>query len=316
MIPIFFVHIPKTAGTSFRKATENCFGSDQVLYDYLPSSAETSALVHKAVYEEQDLFSFYHTLCREDVSFLSGHVHANKYVHLFGVSRTVTFVRDPVQRVVSEYQHFVRHNSYEGDLPSFYRKPQFINRQSKMLQGVPLEAIGLLGLNAAYDKSLAMFNQRYALDVQSVDMNMGRTDKADNYALPDDQLDEINTLNEEDIRLYKHAARLFEQRQALFDSGKRYVHGAIQQVSAKSISGWAWHADDSAAPVVLDIYVAGKKIDTVESKDLRPGLLRLGLPRSGYVGFHVNFAKPLPTGSVIDVFVPETGQLLGKKRIQ
>lgn len=315
MSPIFFVHIPKTAGTSFRKAAEQLFGSERVLYDYSPSAAETSSLVQQCVYEEKDLLRFYQTLCSNRVSFLSGHVNAIKFVYLFSVSQTVTFVRDPVQRMVSEYQHFVRHHGYEGDLPSFYRKPHFVNRQSKILQNVPLEAMGLVGLNEAYEDSLAMFNQRYGLNVQSVDMNMGRPDKATSYELPKEQLEELTALNEQDIRLYRKAVHLFEQRKALFDNGKGYVHGAVQQMSEKSISGWAWHAQ-SDMPVALSILVDGKQVATVESKDLRPAFLRLGLPRSGYVGFHYNFVTPLAKRSVVEVVVDDTRQLVGKKRVQ
>lgn len=315
MSPIFFVHIPKTAGTSFRKAAERFFSSERVLYDYSPSEKETSSLVCQWVYKKRDLLRFYQELCSKNASFFSGHVNANKYVYLFGVGQTVTFVRDPVQRIVSEYQHFVRHHSYQGDLPSFYRKPQFVNRQSKMLQGVPLEAIGLVGLNESYEDSLAIFNQRYGLNVHSVDMNMGRESKTTSYELPKEQLEELMALNEQDIRLYRRAVYLFEQRKALFDDDKGYVHGAAQQMSEKSISGWAWHAESDVS-VSLDVLVNGKQAATLESKDLRPAFLRLGLPRSGYVGFHYNFEAPLAKGSVVEVVVPETGQLLSKRRIQ
>ncbi|MGM0831824.1 sulfotransferase family protein [Halomonas qinghailakensis] len=315
MSPIFFVHIPKTAGTSFRKAAEQFFSSERVFYDYSPTEKETSSLVCQWIYKERDFLSFYQELCNKNASFLSGHVNASKYVYLFGACQTVTFVRDPVQRIVSEYQHFVRHHGYEGDLPSFYRKPQFINRQSKILQGVPLEAIGFLGLNEAYEDSLAILNQRYNFDIQSIDMNMGRTDKTTNYELPKEQLEELNYLNQQDIRLYRMAVRLFEQRRALFNEGKSYVHGAIHQLSDKSTSGWAWHAKNDS-PVKVSVLINGKKIATLSSKDLRPAFLRLGLPRSGYVGFHYNFEAPLIKGSVVEVVVPETGQLLGKRRVQ
>lgn len=315
MLPIFFVHIPKTAGTSFRKAAESFLGGRNVLYDYSPSSDETSELVYRWVYEEKDLLGFYQQLCNGRVSFLSGHVNANKFVYLFGVNQTVTFVRDPVQRVVSEYQHFVRHHGYEGSLPSFYRKPQFVNRQSKMLQGVPLEAIGLLGLNEAYEDSLAIFNQRYDLNIRSVDMNMGRADKITSYKLPKEQLEELTRLNEQDIRLYRKAVHLFEQRKMLFGDGKGYVHGAVQQMSDKSVSGWAWHAE-SDRPVALDILVNSSYVAMLESKDLRPAFLRLGLPRLGYVGFHYDFETPLAKGSVVEVVVSGTGQVLDKRSIQ
>jgi len=310
MLSLFFVHIPKTAGTSFRKACESYFGTAYSVYDYSPSSSETSPLVIESIYQNQDLLFFFEAVKKNKINFLSGHINAGKYIHLFDACKTLTFLRDPVQRVVSEYYHFVRHNNYQGDLPSFYRKPQFINRQSKMLHSVPIESLGFVGLTERYEQGLAILNQAYGTNIQSVSMNMGRKDKTAEYELPEEQLSEIRSLNEDDLQLYDHAKRLFLEREALFKQGKPYVHGAIQQQSNKSISGWAWWQgnDDS---VELAIEVDGETVATVYAKDLRPGLLRLGLPRRGYVGFHHNFAEPLSEDAVVTVRVAKTGQCIG-----
>ena len=307
---IFFVHVPKTAGTSFRKAVEDLYGSNGVAYDYSLSSSETSDIVCDYVYRQHDMLLFKEVLLRQSIRFLSGHVNAGKYIHLLEASNTLTFLRDPVQRIVSEYYHFVRHNNYQGDLPSFYRKPQFINRQSKMLHSVPIESLGFVGLTERYEQGLAILNHAYGTNIQSVSMNMGRKDKTAEYELPEEQLNEIRSLNEDDLQLYDHAKRLFLEREALFKQGRPYVHGAIQQQSNKSISGWAWWQgnDDS---VELAIEVNGEAIDTVYAKDLRPGLLRLGLPRRGYVGFHHNFAEPLSEDAIVTVRVAKTGQRIG-----
>lgn len=310
MLSLFFVHVPKTAGTSFRKACENHFGSANSVYDYSPSSSETSPLVFESIYQNQDLLFFLDAMKKNKINFLSGHVNAGKYIHLFEARNTLTFLRDPVQRIVSEYYHFVRHNNYQGDLPSFYCKPQFVNRQSKMLHGVPIESLGFVGLTERYEQGLAILNHAYGTDIQSVAMNMGRKDKAAEYALPEEQLSEIRSLNEEDIQLYDRAKRLFLEREALFEQAKPYVHGAIQQQSTKSISGWAWwQQGDDAVELAID--VDGKTVGSVYTKDLRPGLLRLGLPRRGYVGFHHNFAEPLANDAVVTVRVAETGQRIG-----
>lgn len=91
MSSIFFVHVPKTAGTSFRKSAESYFGEGAVLYDYSAQSEETSPLVNSHVYQQPDLFEFYHAQKSNRFAFLSGHVNAGKYMHLFGACHTVTF---------------------------------------------------------------------------------------------------------------------------------------------------------------------------------------------------------------------------------
>lgn len=314
MSPIYFVHIPKTAGTSFRKAAEEYYSTPKVVYDYSPGSEETSSLILKWVYEEVDWLGCYHALELAKIDFMSGHVHARKYIHLFGIAQTVTFLRDPVQRVVSEYYHFVRHNGYQGDLASFYRKPQFINRQTKMFQNVPLEGIGFLGLTEEYEASLAMLNKRYGVAIPSVAMNMGRKDTYNCYELPDYQLEEIRMLNQDDVKFYRKAANLFKQRQDLFKENMPYVHGKMQPLTGKVLSGWAWYANSEAA-VKVNILVNGKLVDTVEAKDLRQAQLSLAPPRHGYVGFQYSFAKPPVKGTKIQVVVEKTGQVLSHRRI-
>lgn len=314
MAPIFFVHIPKTAGTSFRKAAEEYYSPANVVYDYSPGSEETSPLILEWIHEKSDWLGCHHAFEQSNIAFLSGHVHAKKYVHLFGISQTVTFLREPVQRIVSEYNHFVRHHGYQGDLVSFYRKPQFINRQTKMLQKVPLEAIGFLGLTEEYDASLTMLNHRYGMEIPSIAMNMGREDTHKGYELPEAQLEEIRTLNQDDIRVYRRAVKLFKQRKALFEAGKPYVHGKIQPLTGKVLSGWAWYAGNDAA-VKVSIFVNGRLLDTLEAKELMPAQLSLAPPRHGYMGFQYSFANPPANGTNIQVVAVETGQVLGQKRV-
>jgi sulfotransferase famil protein len=311
MLPIFFVHIPKTAGTSFRKSAESYFGSEKVVYDYSPNSAETSELVSVFMYENKDSLGFCKLFQEQAKEFLSGHVHAVKYVHLFGVNRTVTFLRDPVQRIMSEYNHFVRNYGYEDDFPSFYRKPQFINRLSKILNRVPLESFGVLGMTEDYDSSLAMLNDRYATEIEYSAMNMAREDKSKNYDIPKNELDELHELNQDDLKLYEHGVSLFNQRKQLFKDGLTFVHGIIQGVNNKSVQGWAWYANDTT-PVEIDIFINGGKAGTVQSKDLRPRLLQFSPPRNGYVGFQLVFSDPIVAGTMISAVVAKTGQVIGE----
>lgn len=312
---LFFVHIPKTAGTSFRKAVEEFYGFDSVCYDYNQDSVETSSIVKEEVYRNKDIYGFFEKFAASSYRFLSGHVSAGKYTPLFGSNKTVTFLRDPLQRVRSEYEHFVRHNKYDGDFASFYRKPQFINRMSKIIGAVPLESIGVVGLTEKYSESLDLINNRYEIGIPNLELNVGRERKNTPYHFDNEEYNELKSLNKEDINLYESAVKLFGQRLEMRQKGVRYAHGAMQQVSVKSTRGWCWW-ERSELPVEIDVYADNQKVGSCLAGDLRPGLLRLGIPRKGYVGFHFAFTKDLPIGTSIRCEVHETGQVLGESQVQ
>lgn len=311
---IFFVHIPKTAGTSFRKSVESYFSVEKVLYDYSDKSSETSPLVANIIYQDCDYFSLKQNLVENDIRFLSGHISINKYVHVFGVRDVVTFLRDPIQRLISEYFHFVRYYGYKKSFKDFYRTGQFVNRQVKMLSSVPLESIGFIGLTECYDLSINQINHKYSTDFKVSQLNTGRYDMGEKYSVSDDDILEIKELNKDDLMLYSKVVEIFNERSKLFKKGLSYVHGTIQQCSSKSITGWAWWSD-SESSVDVKIFVNDKFIATVSSVKLKPGLLRLSPPRLGYVGFHYDFSETLNANDVVRCEVVGTGQLIGKVTI-
>jgi hypothetical protein len=312
--PLFFIHIPKTAGTSFRKAAQEFLGQDTAFYDYGAENSETSDVIENWVYQKKDFYLLKNALTDIGAQFLSGHVPAAKYMKLLGTRQSVTFLRDPLQRVVSEYHHFVRHNNYKGDFSSFFRKPQFINRQSKMLQGVPINALGFLGLTEEYESSLEQINSAYGLSLESQVLNQGRESRDEVYELPEEQLQELQQLNQQDLALYQRVVELYQQRYELFLQEKPYVHGVVQQLSDKDISGWAWYTQADQA-VTVDILVDGKSVGVAQARDLRPGLLRFSPPRLGYVGFRFDFKNTLSVGAEVSVIVTDTGQILGVQKV-
>ena len=312
--PLFFIHVPKTAGTSFRKGLEQALGNAALCYDYAEDAPETSDLVRQYLYRQQDPFRFSEAFEASDARVIAGHVPANKYIDLIGTRRTLTFLRDPVQRVISEYWHFVRHQGWQDSLEAFYRKPRFINRQSKMLQGVPLEALGFIGLTERYAQSLEQLNRCFGLTVENLALNSAPDKQAPAYELHSPQLEEVRRLNRQDIALYEQALQLFEQREAMCRKGLAYAHGAIQQAGVRRVSGWGWWAGASDEPLTVRVSRNNQPVGEARATLLRPALLRWGLPRSGYVGFHLEYqAQP---GDMVCCEVADTGQRLGQVTVQ
>jgi len=95
-----FVHVPKTAGTSFRTAMEDSFGLEAMAFDYGPDSPKTSPLVRDLVYREDNPERLWSELQAGGVRILSGHVRAERYVRYCDPENIMVFLRDPIQRLV------------------------------------------------------------------------------------------------------------------------------------------------------------------------------------------------------------------------
>ncbi len=306
--PYIFVHIPKTAGTSFRLAADRYFGNSRVCRDYGPKSPETSEIVKHWITGAQDKWNFKKAFEKSGYQFLTGHFHAAAYAPLFGTCRMVTFVREPLQRLVSEYNHMVRNYGYKKSFEEFYRSPHNINRQQRILGQLPWAAIGFIGLTERYEQSLSLLNQKYGLDIPNCRENLGRDGLGELYEIPADHEDELCRLNADDIALYKAIGTLFDWRLRLAETRQDFVAGTLMHADKGRLFGWAL-AENGDEPVVIQAWVNGEIIGETTAIGHRPGLCGMGIGRCGYVGFSFDISK-LKAGDRVECVVAATGQPL------
>jgi len=306
--PLVFVHIPKTAGTSFRQSLEEMFGYESICMDYGTDYEGTSPCVLDW-YQSRDFYALYEAFSREGFSFLSGHFSASKYVNLFPAQSMVTFLRDPVKRVLSEFSHFKRVNGYKGSLEDFYLNNRNKNRQTKMLDNIPRQVLGLVGITERYEESLALLAHRFGLDLPHIRKNTDPNKVADRLGITEEQKRQIELHNLEDIALYKGAVQELEVQIDLMRENQPYTFAHFQRVHEnKRLNGWAFQRGQEA-PVELKFSFGGKDEHNVLAKGYRSDMHRFGCPRKGHVGFSIELPQ-MGEQEEIQCSVVETGQLI------
>ncbi|NCC83757.1 MAG: hypothetical protein EOM03_06480 [Clostridia bacterium] len=308
--PFFFIHIPKTAGTSFRMAALHCFGEAALCQDYGPTSPETSPLALAKAYEDQDLFGLQQALEESSCRFFGGHVALTRYASLFQAMRFVSFVREPVAQLCSHFAHYVRLHGYTDTLEAFLANPhRGAGLQSRMLSGLPLEAMGFVGVTERYEDSLRVFNACYDCDFLPEKHNLNPEKNGSAYEISKELLAKFDQLMAQDLALYSRANTLLDARLHALATGQPFVHGALSSVTKTGVSGFAFFQDDTR-PVHVEILVNDTPVHTTKAVTNRPGLRAFNVPRNGFVGFDFKASPLLVPGDRITAQVLDTGQQL------
>jgi len=311
MTTLFFVHVPKTAGTSFREAAIEQFGRNSVVQDYGSDSPSTSKLIQQYVYKKSDHWRLYQRLNEVNAPLVCGHVGAKKFMPGIGIRNTIIFFRDPVQRIYSEYQHFLRNQGYKGSFRDFYTQPNKCNVQSKKVGGVPLRAFGVIGLTERYNETLNIINRCYGLNFRELVKNAGREILSRAREMSGEERSELLRLNSKDVELYENACELFDERVAMYQQRWRYAHASLSLVYPKKVTGWAWWEGSDDTPVEVGIRVNGEEQARTSAQLFRHRLSQYSPPRDGHIGFSARInAKP---GDRVDCVVLETGQVFPAK---
>lgn len=126
--------MPKTAGTTFKSILSKNYSDEEILDVY------ESFQNHKEVVERLKNIQL------DDVEWLNCHLSfgIHKYVEI--PSTYITFLRDPVDRIISEYFFILRHANHhlhnkvkKMNLLEFQGEQVNMNKQCKIISGKPLE---------------------------------------------------------------------------------------------------------------------------------------------------------------------------------
>ncbi len=309
---LFFVHIPKTAGSSFRGA----FEKSAITYkDYGNNSKSTTKEVQEIVYDKKDFYALKSKINQHQTVWLTGHVPLAKYVNFVPVTNTISFVRKPLEQVLSHYNHYIKHHGFKGDLNAFLDKSFAKNLQSKFLDFMPLSLIGCLGITEYYDDSLLLINAQFGLNLPIIKVNVNKTKIFTADFLDAELNDKFVKNNQRDIAMYEEAKFLHLQRVKLSQEKKPWTYASAAINQHKVLHGCAF-LHKSGQAVSLVVHVNDQYFKTIIANAFYGILMKVNFPRDRYIGFSVPLPKDITSEDVIDVYVEDTGQKLNFKPLK
>lgn len=217
-LELISLHIPKTAGTSFRNTLCEVYGTDEVVrLDIELESGVTK--IREQIYTSRQLPS--------ETKVIHGHFSLNLLENRFSLDPDIpriTWLRDPVARVISNYYYLSKRLAEELEeekkglnilrkmqrsLEEYARFEPNRNRMSKFLAGKELEDFFFVGIVEHYEADLQTLSKRLAWEKQPVFHYNATGNGKPNVS--EDVQELIGSLNQEDVAIYKRAIQLRSQ---------------------------------------------------------------------------------------------------------
>jgi|SRR6185369_7759664 len=216
------IHIPKTAGTSFGTLLQQRLGErlmmdygDWVGWETQESLARRAERVVNMRSRREEL------LLNHDA--IHGHFIADKYLNLFPNVDYITFVRDPYQQAISNYDYIIRNPQIDHPgvqfvhqeklgLVDFIRWNMRRNIQSLFLGSLPVEALAMIGITEQFTRSLALFNKMFGWElVDTVVANTNPVRRNEMYEISQDVREAVDEYCDQDIELYRVSQEIYSR---------------------------------------------------------------------------------------------------------
>jgi len=203
------IHIPKTAGLSFREVLFANYGHNKVLAkNQMGMEAEGKTITG---------------LYRKRHKVIHGHLPYPLVQQLNGPqTKVVTWLREPVSRVVSNYYYNIHHeypkrlqeypNFRKPTLEEFVERPLRRNVMAHYLEGFSLESLYFFGFQESFANDLSVLEAQLGWQlsdrVLNIRINDNRKAKSKYPAIPESLRKRIRSLNSKDVELYERAKEL------------------------------------------------------------------------------------------------------------
>ncbi|HEY7002114.1 MAG TPA: sulfotransferase family 2 domain-containing protein [Candidatus Udaeobacter sp.] len=219
---IISIHIPKTGGTTFVEALRKC--AQEVFYlDYGAEPLAPTALFRRGELMTAPFESIISDLeLLPGRSVIHGHFPVKKYRDLFPNAVYVTWLRDPVERVISNYLYWQRSDipgdrrweqvtTHNMSLEQFAELEFARNLQEAFLSSLAVEQFDFIGITEEFDRSLELFRRLFCPDIRldATIQNDNPNRRGKFYDMDSEVRKKIRLLNERDVHLYVDGVRRF-----------------------------------------------------------------------------------------------------------
>jgi Sulfotransferase family len=205
---IISVHVPKSAGTSFRLVLGEVCGA-RIWDNYGTIFSREQARAE---------------LVPPGVNFIHGHFLADAFDDLFPKSQLVTWVRHPVERLVSNYHHFLRTPDMRDNccrelherglsLREFADLDWMRNETSRYLANKPVGDFEFVGISERFNESILQFCETfgYRNAARFPHDNVNPDRKSERYELSREDREHILSRNAADLEWYHQAVNRLDE---------------------------------------------------------------------------------------------------------
>lgn len=215
-LELISVHVPKTAGTAFRRVLEQVYGFESVIVDY-PG-------------EHRKRFNNQWEGRKSKIKVIHGHFGVEKYEKFFPKAKKIAWIRHPIHRLISHYFFWLNQpldkieNSSQRllvenqiSLLEFAKLPDIKNITSRFLNRQKITDFYFVGIQDFFQEDLIDLKEKLGWD----SFNSEYTNK-NTYSKYEENLQKIlsdqklihqlEEINSQDIELYNAALKAREER--------------------------------------------------------------------------------------------------------
>ncbi|RLD06804.1 MAG: hypothetical protein DRI56_07540 [Chloroflexota bacterium] len=246
------IHIERTGGTSLLAELQKFYGIDRIMVysadrdkiirmnHIIISPANESLTKIKAFLEHTKIIAFIYQLYAsflkksddvlpwhdpedvpDNVDAIQGHFTPDRFAKLLPTSFVSVVLRDPLERIISQYLHWRRAGGNMGfrvEVPynpkmtfeEYAFRDEFTNFQTRALGSMKLEDFDLVGITPRLNNFVArIIGKSDEKDFHATQMNyIGQKPKYEDLGITPETIERFKRINDEDYKTYQKAIEL------------------------------------------------------------------------------------------------------------